>query len=100
MSEMTIWKWIWPEGEDRATFKMPNFARVLSVREQSAQIALWALCDKTESLVEREFAIYPTGGHAPVEGTADFIATVLLYGGALVAHVFEVLQVLPGDEQS
>lgn len=77
---------------------MPLGAKVLHVaKERGATqdvLCLWALVDTEAPTVPRWFRVYGTGHPLP-EGAYDgtfmrHVGTVLMHGGAIVLHVFEV----------
>ncbi len=85
-----IWKYTL---ECDCMLTMPFGSKVLSVEVQHGKICLWALVNPTEIETEdRTFIVYGTG-HEVTETNLEFIGTTLMDNGALVWHVFEVLNV-------
>lgn len=75
---------------DVQTVSMPADAELLHVAVQRGDIALWALCDDEAVYVDRNFVMFGTG-HDIQEGLEyEFVGTVLLCGGDLVLHIFEM----------
>lgn len=77
---------------------MQEDAQIVGCDVQHNQIKLWVLQEKrpahTSVLVERLFNVYGTG-HDIVQKEGDnfeFIKTVLLDGGSVVGHLFEIKQ--------
>lgn len=72
---------------------IPLIAKILSVHAQGEGISLWALVDvdNADATVVRRFAVVPTGAAVP-DGPLSFLGTVLLHGGRLVFHVFELTE--------
>lgn len=72
--------------------EMPIGAEILHIEEQRGDVCLWATVDKEEQRVKkREFLFYGTG--SPIDDSRlnhEYIGTVLLMGGSLVLHFFEV----------
>ncbi len=89
----TIWKYeLKPEG----IVHMPANSQVLSVGAQGTQMFVWALVDSTLPANHvKQFAIYGTGHEvkASLDYDQEFIGTVLMMGGSLVFHVFEIIPV-------
>lgn len=78
---------------DLASPRLPAAAQVLSVGHQGNNLYLWALVEPDGPIdLTRVFRIAGTGH--PIEGDDDlrFLGTAHMQGGALVLHVFEVLQ--------
>lgn len=77
-------------AEDYSTIVLPAGAQILSVHEQRDQIYLWVLIDPNEKGVEtHKFRVAGTC-HDITDEALRFIGSVLMYGGSLVFHVFEV----------
>lgn len=83
----TIWKY---ELGAATVLMMPKGAEVLSVASQNNTPHLWAVVDETQEKEERAFLIIGTG-HLVPNKPLKFIGTVLTHDGALVLHVFEIL---------
>ena len=90
---MRIFKYQLPVPEAPSSYvdvEMPEGARVLSAGAQNGEVVVWALVDPHAKTVLRRFAIYPTGLTEVPEHPVNFVGTVMLLGGALVFHVFDV----------
>lgn len=75
---------------DQPVVPMPKGARVLSVSHERDRLECWVLVDPNVAEVElREFRVVGTGNPAP-DDLGEFIGTVMVFGGQLVFHVFEV----------
>ena len=73
---------------------MPVGAKVLCAKTQGdCDICLWAIVDTAANYEYRCFCVIGTGESIPrSDGTTlKFIDTVLLFGGKVVYHVFEVV---------
>lgn len=68
---------------------LPNKAKVLCAKEQYGKVCLWAEVNPVAPLEPRHFRMYATG-EPMTEENSTFIDTVLLHGGGLVLHVYEV----------
>ena len=92
----SVWKYILEPGV--TTLVLPVDAMVLSVYSQGREVCLWALVDTSEPIQRgvnaesRTFVALATGEVAPRGSILTFISTVLINGGALVFHIFEVTQ--------
>jgi hypothetical protein len=84
----TIWKF---KLEPECTVKMPQGAEILSVREQGHNIYAWALVDDQAPSEDRHFIGVGTGHEVPEDEPLKFLGSAHLEDGALVFHVFEVL---------
>ena len=85
-----IYKFTLPEG-GRGVVSLPIGAEVLSVAGQRDRIRLWAMVDPNAGHEDRTFDVLGTGIPVPDNDCErTFIGTVLLYGGMIVMHVFEV----------
>jgi hypothetical protein len=87
MAMKTIWKYVLSQEIE---LDMPYGAQILSVREQGEDLCLWALLDPKAPTTKRRFAVYGTGWDV-LPGAMQYIGTGHLRGGALVFHVFELL---------
>jgi len=83
----TVWKYVFPDM--RCRIELPAGARILSVREQGANVCMWALVDPEAPKEPRDFAIIGTG-HTITEPGITFLGTAVLYESIIVLHVFEV----------
>lgn len=78
---------------DRFSLELPRSARVLSVAEQNQSVNLWALVDPDESTETRNFVMAGTGHPINLpEQKLKFINTILMMGGSLVFHFFEIIE--------
>lgn len=70
---------------------LPKGARIMSCQVQFEDIQLWFLTNVHEKELEnRRFEIYTTGCQLPDDiNELTFLATVQMYGGNDVYHVFE-----------
>jgi hypothetical protein len=84
-------------GADEFTLSLPVGAQLLSVQMQNGQPCLWALVDPDTRPVNRKFRLAGTGH--PIEQSnveLKYVSTFQANGGALVFHVFEILDNLIG----
>ena len=89
----TIHKFLLP-CDNLSTIKMPNGAEILCAKTQGGiDISLWAMVETNADLELRRFFIVGTGSPVPsIDGaTLKFIDTVIIFGGKLALHVFEVV---------
>jgi hypothetical protein len=85
----TIWKFPL-RGTFHQIVEMPEDAKIISVAEQGELICLWAEVDpNAQCRTKRGIAIYGTGRTIP-DDPGTFIGTVMLRGGALVYHIYEI----------
>lgn len=70
------------------TLYLPAEAEICSVAEQCGNICLWALVEQDAYRTPRRIRIAATG--EAFHGGGRFIGTVLMAGGSLVWHVFEL----------
>lgn len=83
----TIHKFIL-QNQHEQIVAMPVGARIISVAKQRELICVWAEVDKDEKRNKAvTFFIVGTGYEFPPAG-AQFVGTVLLYGGDFVWHVY------------
>lgn len=68
--------------------ELPQFAEVLSAKEQYGEIVLYVLLDPSEDAIKRKFIAVPTGVTFDASNLY-FIDTVMLR--ALVFHIFEFI---------
>jgi len=88
-------KAIWKFGlSENCTVEMPQGARILTVREQGNDVALWAEVDPKAPRERRQFRLYGTGFELPSNKLLNYLGTAMIMGGSLVLHAYEVL---PGD---
>lgn len=81
---------------DEVEVYMPEGAEILHVRVQGAceDVYVWALIDLKAPMSFRRFEVYGTGH--PVKDIAEhsggrkYIGTVMLQGGSLVYHIFDL----------
>lgn len=78
---------------DIFTLELPEGARVLTVQAQGgAGVFLWALVDPDAPVEERAFRLAGTGHPINETNVLKYINTFQLQGGALVFHLFEMIQ--------
>ena len=80
------------EANDQVRLRLPAFAEVLSIQQQSpgsSTVEVWYRCATDMPLEDRTFWVIGTGHPAPPKNKARFVSTVLLQDGALVLHFFE-----------
>lgn len=79
---------------DRFELELPVGAELLHVDVQGAVPQLWALVDPNAETQRRTFILRGTG-HEITDTIIRHIGTFLVSGGALVFHLFEILEVKP-----
>lgn len=87
---LTIWKF--PLALERAQdIEMPAGAEILSIGNQRETICLWARVETEKTNKEtRRFVIVGTGHGAPDAVGSKLIGVVMMQGGDLIFHVFEI----------
>ena len=90
--ERTIWKYTL-EWNDYEEIDLPCGTAVLHVGIHDDKLCLWCLVFPDEELLmKRRFRIAGTG-HPLADGEIfEHVGTVMLENGALVFHVFEVIE--------
>lgn len=78
--------------DDIVTVSLPRGAMILMVEEQHGEFKLWALVDPSLPNVERKFRIAGTGHPIEIAANLKHINSMKLQDGALVFHIFEVLE--------
>ena len=91
MTKHTVWKYEIPEA-DTFQLELPFDAKILSVNVQGGNPCIWAEVNPGDALVQRSFRTCGTGHDIPADEKREFIGTFLLHQGALVFHLFEVLE--------
>ena len=87
----TIWKYD-VAITDTFALEMPAGAQLLDVQVQHEGGAqLWALVNPTQPTNMRVFRLVGTGHSVPDE-RLQYVGTFQLHGGALVFHLFEVIE--------
>lgn len=82
-----IWKW--PLAvTDVQIIRVPKGAQILTAQAQGGTLNVWALSDTDAETEDRLIRVIGTGNPAPAN-PGKFIATVQLYGGGLVFHIFD-----------
>lgn len=83
-----------PDGSPHgvATVQLQDGAEIMTVGVQGEYDlpVLWFKCDPDAPLVEKTFAIVPTGGEVPSSGFAHYWGTFFQQNATFVWHVFEV----------
>jgi hypothetical protein len=84
---MKIWRYEIESGSARIF--MPRGAKILSAQSRDDIVRLWAMVDPSKDLLPRHFVAVMTGQELDFH-KLEYISTVQLHGGKVVAHVFEV----------
>jgi hypothetical protein len=84
----TVWKFELPVA-DQVKIKMPHGAKVLHVEAQYSNVYVWALVDDEHTFVEHKFYVHGTGHKADDVADLPFIGSLVMMGGAFVAHVWD-----------
>lgn len=85
----TIWKFP-VDVSDRVALPMPRGAEILTIENQGGAVCIWALVDSEAILVTRKLAFRGTGHPADGLDSSQYVGSVLLNGGALVFHLFDL----------
>lgn len=81
-----------PAGATFTQLNLPINSVVLSAKNQYNNVVLYVLVDPTEAImIKRFFMVSGTGHVMKNDDVGEFIDTVMLFDGSLVAHVFEML---------
>jgi len=86
---MPIFKYVIPTT-DEFQIRMSKGATVLTVDVQNGLPCIWALVDKNAEQEYRSFRLLGTGFPSDDVSGDQYVGTVLLHGGALVLHLFDV----------
>lgn len=82
--------------------ELPRGAKILTVDMQGDDLCLWAVVDPMAKTDVRLFRVFGTGHTIETLQMYDYVGTALAMEGALVCHVFEVLELrdngLPAGE--
>ncbi len=84
-----VWKYTLPM-DDTFSIEMPRGTKVLSVAFQGGDVRMWAEVNSDELVVERRFRMCGTGHPMPANEARRFVGTVLIHGGDIVLHLFEL----------
>lgn len=74
---------------DVVELQLPRYAQLLKVDAQLQKPRLWALVETDQPEETRRFRVAGTG-HEIKEPNTAYIGTVMMAGGMLVFHVFEL----------
>lgn len=86
-----IWKFPLNVGPGWTRVEIPAGATILSCQGQESVPVIWAVVDVDAPKTHRMFVAYPTG-YEMDKISGSYIGTYQLAGGALVFHLFEVLE--------
>lgn len=97
-----MYKWVL-EPKDAQTITVPFGTKMMSVAEQHGAPCIWGLVPTrtaalqtaqkladTADVETKTILMYGTGHEIPDDPRLSFIGTVLLEGGSLVVHIYEV----------
>lgn len=84
----TIWKYEL-DVTDHVQIDLPVTAEPLYLAMQYDRVCLWALVDPDASVSTRHFRFFGTGQEID-DSDPSYIGTVMMAGGGLVFHLFEV----------
>jgi hypothetical protein len=85
-----VFKYVLPD-DDEFTLPFPAGAKLLHLDCQDNEVVLWALVDPDAPTETRRFRLAGTGHPIETACPLTHIGTVLLMGGKLVFHLFEVM---------
>jgi len=85
---LSIWKYPL-EITDEQDIEMPAAAKILSVQFQHGGLCLWAQVCPSDLPVSRKIIIHGTGHEFRNDQVLEYIATVQMYDGKLVWHIYE-----------
>jgi hypothetical protein len=85
---LTIWKYTLEITDDDQEFNMPLGARIVYVANQYETFCLWAVVDPNAPTHKRYFRVHGTGHD--VDPKLAYVGSIMIKGGALVFHAFEV----------
>lgn len=94
MHNRVIWKYTVQEAS-LLDLRLPRNGIVRKVAEQHGKLCFWVEFSSDPKLKEpdyedRHFRIYATGQHIPNYELMEYVDTVLMAGGNLVWHIYEV----------
>lgn len=77
------------EVADEQELTLPAFAKILCVKDQHNDLVLYALVNTDAELLDK-YKIYIRGTGHPINfpPAADYLDTVVMFGGKLVWHIF------------
>jgi len=88
---MEIWKYDIPV-EDMFMLDLPENAKILTVQTQHLKPVLWCLVDPKKQMKTRCFRLAGTGHLiTQEEGDLKYIGTFQIRDGALIFHLFEIV---------
>lgn len=83
-------------SQDRFKLALPIGAQIIAVQTQRDIPMIWAIVTPNADTEPRTFEMVGTGHPLPQLATGErrkYLATFQLYGGSLVFHFFEIVQV-------
>lgn len=90
-TKYTIWKFKIP-AQNSFELKLPEYARILSIKTQRGTPQLWVLVNPDNKMVTRKFEVFGTGYPVSQDSfNGTFIGTFFLDEDNLIFHVFELL---------
>lgn len=89
-----VWKYVKFEGA-RLELELPRRSIIRKIAEQHGKLCFWVEFAKNPTLAEtdtelRHFRMYATGQAFPYSEKLEYVDTVLMAGGNLVWHIYEV----------
>ena len=94
---IAVWKFELPIDDYVTILAIPRGARLLTVAVQDGRLVLYALVDTAYPNVMRRMRIAGTGHPISGDEAANYVGTVLMHGGRLVFHVFDLGEVSDVD---
>lgn len=91
----SVWKYPVPIA-DYFVLEMPRGAEILYLDEQQKLLCLWALVQPGAAREKRAFRLAGTG-HPILENNLDYVDSLVMLGGDLVFHLFEIKNFSPDD---
>lgn len=86
---LEVWKFPLP-FDDVVTVEMPAGSKVIHFATQYDMPCIWALVNPSADKEKRTFRIAGTGHPIESDSRPVYLGTVLVRGGSLVFHCFEV----------
>lgn len=87
-----IYKYQLPITDHVIEIELPEHHEYCDIQSQNESIHLWCMVNPHAPLVKKRFKIFATGQEIESPENYYFIKTVQIHNGALVFHVFEVME--------
>ena len=86
----TIHKYQVPIGDETVIVPMPHGSKILKLDIQRGVPCIWAIVDTAQAAEEYKFVWRGTGHDCEKLTSGEYVGSVLIEGGSLVFHLFQV----------